>query len=85
MIAIRLPPSLRAAAEDLRLSAGDVRSIADLVDALDRRLPGFRDRFEQGGFSFAVNDELVLYRARDVVLKSGDIVEVVPTISGGGG
>jgi molybdopterin converting factor small subunit len=34
-------------------------------------------------FNFAVNDEMLLYHARDRALKSGDVVEVIPTISGG--
>jgi molybdopterin converting factor small subunit len=83
MITIRLPASLRTSAEDLLLVAEDARSIAELVEALDRRVPGFRDQFEQGGFNFAVNDEFVLFRVRDRALHSGDVVEVVPTISGG--
>ena len=83
MITVRLPPSLRTTADDLRLVADDVRSIADLIDAIDRRIPGFRKLFDEGGCNFAVNDEIILHRVRDVVLKSGDVVEIVPTISGG--
>ncbi len=83
MITIRLPTSLRASADGLLLVPEDVRSIADLVEALDRRLPGFRDQFEQGGFNFAVNDEFVLFRVRDRALHNGDVVEIVPTIAGG--
>ncbi len=83
MITVRLPPSLRTTADDLLPLAEDVRSIADLIDAIDRRIPGFRKLFDEGGCNFAVNDEIVLHRVRDVVLKSGDVVEIVPTISGG--
>jgi len=83
MITIRLPASLRTSADDLLLVPEDVPSIAELVDALDRRVPGFRDQFEQGGFNFAVNDELLLFRVRDRALHNGDVVEIVPTIAGG--
>lgn len=83
MITVRLPASLRAAGADVLLLADDVRSIADLIDAVDRRTPGFRKLFDEGGCNFAVNDEIILHRVRDVVLKSGDVVEIVPTISGG--
>jgi molybdopterin converting factor small subunit len=83
MITVRLPPSLRASVDDLLLVPDDVPSIAALVDALDRRVPGFRDQFEQGGFNLAVNDELLLFRVRDRALHPGDVVEIVPTIAGG--
>ncbi len=74
----------------MRVSASDtleihepVTSVAELIDVLDRRIPGFRDQLDDSVFNFAVNDEMLLYRARDHALRDGDVVEVVPTISGG--
>lgn len=58
-------------------------TIADLVTALDRRIPGFRDQLEDSVFNFAVNDELILQNARSRPLADGDRVEIIPTISGG--
>lgn len=83
MITVHVPASLRPAADDLLLLPDDVRSIADLIDVLDRRVPGFRDQFEHGGFNVAVNDELILHGVRDRALRSGDVVDIVPTIAGG--
>lgn len=83
MITVRLPSTLQVEASDRLLVDEPVATIADLVDVLDRRIPGFRDQLDDAMFNFAVNDEMLLYRARERVLKAGDVVEVIPTISGG--
>jgi molybdopterin converting factor small subunit len=53
------------------------------VDSIDRRIPGFRAQLDDSVFNFAVNDEMLLFHARDRSLQDGDVVEVIPTISGG--
>jgi molybdopterin converting factor small subunit len=50
---------------------------------IDRRIPGFRDQLDDSVFNFAVNDEMLLHRARERALPPGDVVEIIPTISGG--
>jgi len=83
MISVLLPASLRVSDSD-RLEVHDrVTSVAELVDALDRRIPGFRDQLDDSVFNFAVNDEMLLFQARERALRDGDVVEIVPTISGG--
>jgi molybdopterin converting factor small subunit len=83
MITIHLPSTLRITASDTLVVTEPVATVADLIDILDRRIPGFRDQLDDSVFNFAVNDEMLLYHARDRALKSGDVVEVIPTISGG--
>ena len=83
MILVRLPSTLRAATGDVVEVREDVPDIAALIDVLDRRIPGFRDQLDDSVFNFAVNDEMLLFRARDRALHDGDVVEVIPTISGG--
>lgn len=58
-------------------------TVADLVNALDVRIPGLKEQLDDSVFSFAVNDELLLQHARDRHLADGDVVEIIPTISGG--
>jgi molybdopterin converting factor small subunit len=53
------------------------------VEVLDQRMPGFREQLDDSVFNFAVNDEMLLHRARERALRDGDVVEIVPTISGG--
>jgi molybdopterin converting factor small subunit len=83
MITVRLPSTLRVSDQDTLMVSGPIHSIAELVDALDRRIPGFRDQLDDSVFNFAVNDEMLLHRARERELHDGDVVEVIPTISGG--
>jgi molybdopterin converting factor small subunit len=83
MITVRLPSTLRVGASDTLEVHDSVASIADLIEVLDRRIPGFRDQLDDSVFNFAVNDEMLLFHARDRALKAGDVVEVIPTISGG--
>src|SRR5262245_40293277 len=83
MITIRLPATLRTGPSDTLEVREKVATIAQLIDVLDRRIPGFREQLDDSVFNFAVNDELILHHARDRELNAGDVVEVVPTISGG--
>jgi molybdopterin converting factor small subunit len=83
MIKVRLPSTLRIGAADTFEVTEDVATIAQLIDVLDRRIPGFREQLDDSVFNFAVNDEMLLYRARDRPLADGDTVEIIPTISGG--
>ena len=83
MITVRLPSTLRVGASDSLELSESITTIAQLIDVLDRRIPGFRDQLDDSVFNFAVNDEMLLYHARERVLREGDVVEIIPTISGG--
>ncbi|MGH9313624.1 MAG: MoaD/ThiS family protein [Vicinamibacterales bacterium] len=83
MITVRLPSTLRTGASDTLTVTEPVRTIGQLVDVLDRRIPGFRDQLDDSVFNFAVNDEMLLHGVRDHPLRDGDTVEIIPTISGG--
>jgi molybdopterin converting factor small subunit len=83
MITVRLPAALQIGTTDRIVISEALATIADLIAALDRRMPGFCDQLEDGLFNFAVNDEVVLYHARDRALADGDVVELVPALSGG--
>jgi molybdopterin converting factor small subunit len=70
-------------ATELLERAEPLATLADLIAALDRRIPGFRDQLDDSVFNFAINDELILHHARSRPLADGDRVEIIPTISGG--
>jgi molybdopterin converting factor small subunit len=83
MISVLLPSTLRVSDSDRIEVHETVHSVAELVDAIDKRIPGFREQLDDSVFNFAVNDEMLLYHARERALRDGDVVEVIPTISGG--
>jgi molybdopterin converting factor small subunit len=83
VITVRLPGTLRIGPTDTLTFAEPLATVADLVDALDARIPGFKEQLNDSVFNFAVNDELLLHRARERPLADGDTVEIIPTISGG--
>lgn len=83
MITVKLPSMLRAGGSDSLLVTEPVPTIGALVDLLDRRIPGLRAQLEDSVFNFALNDEMLLHRALERPLADGDVVELVPTISGG--
>jgi molybdopterin converting factor small subunit len=83
MITVRLPSTLRVSASDTLEIHERVTTIAELVGVLDRRIPGFLDQLDDSVFNFAVNDEMLLHHVRDRALQEGDVVEIIPTISGG--
>ena len=83
MITVVLPSTLRVS-DTNRLEVHEpVATIGELVESIDRRIPGFRDQLDDSVFNFAVNDEMLLHHARERALRDGDVVEVIPTISGG--
>jgi molybdopterin converting factor small subunit len=83
MITVRLPGTLRVGPSDTLTFTEPLATVAELVEALDARIPGFKDQLDDSVFNFAVNDELLLHRARSRELADGDTVEIIPTISGG--
>lgn len=83
MITVVLPSTLRVGPSDTLSISEPVATVGELVDVLDRRIPGFREQLDDSVFNFAVNDEMLLYRARERRLADGDTVAIIPTISGG--
>ena len=83
MLTVRLPSTLRVGPGDTLAFDGPIATIAQLVEALDARIPGFKAQLDDSVFNFAVNDEMLLHHALDRRLADGDIIEIIPTISGG--
>ena len=89
-ILVRIPTPLR------RLTGGegevtvDVASVKQLLDALEERFPGMKERLcdEQGQLrrfvNIYINDEDIRFaQGADTALKEGDEVSIVPAIAGG--
>jgi molybdopterin synthase sulfur carrier subunit len=90
-IKVQIPAPLRSrtgGADEVKVEAGDV---AALVDALEARHPGLRDRLYDASGELRsyvrvfVNEEDVRFlEGTKTPLAPGDTVAIVPAIAGGG-
>ena len=83
-ITVYLPSTLRPhafGAEALTITQ-PVHTIAELVIALERRVPRLAAELEDSMFNFAVNDELLLHGVLQHPVRDGDRVEIVAAMSG---
>jgi molybdopterin converting factor small subunit len=85
MITVHLPAMLRphAGGADVLTIITPVRSMSELLVALERKAPRLVRQLDDSVFNFAVNDEMLLHGVQAHPLKDGDRVEIVPAISGG--
>jgi molybdopterin converting factor small subunit len=59
-----------------------VANIGELVELLERDVPSFAAHHDEL-FNFAVNGNLIVNGEREVVLESGDEVELLVAFAGG--
>lgn len=82
-VTVRFPAMLHAVAGTEVVIEDPVDDVAAVLTALERKLPGISQQLADPIYNLAVNDEMLLHGVRQHPLKDGDIVEIVPTISGG--
>ena len=82
-ITVRFPAMLHGIAGREVVIDDPVDDVASALIALERRFPGIGQQLADPIYNLAINDEMLLHRVRQHALKDGDIVEIVPTISGG--
>jgi molybdopterin converting factor small subunit len=82
-VTVRFPAMLHTKAGPEVKIDEPVANIADLMDVLDRRIPGLATELSDPIFNIALNDEMLLHGVRARSLADGDVVEFVPTIAGG--
>ncbi len=83
MIAVHFPSMLHGLAGHELTVDEPVADLGALLDALEQKVPGLARDLADPIYNFAVNDEMLLHGVREHPLNDGDVVEVVPTISGG--
>ena len=82
-VEVRLPESVRKLPDGGVLVTEPVRTVKDLLRALDRQIPGLGEVLDDSVFAVAVNDEVILHGRLDSAIKTGDRVEFMPAFSGG--
>ena len=87
MADIRLPPTLPSLYADLpRRLEVDAATVNDVIDRLDERWPGLRDRLCEPGPALRTHINVYVDRERaalDTALEPGSRVDVIAAISGG--
>lgn len=88
-IEVQIPTILRTYTDGSKTVEAEGDTLADLVDDLDTRYPGLRDRVvdEKGLRRFVnvyLNDEDVRFLdGLDTALSDGDSVTILPAVAGG--
>jgi len=79
-VVVRLPAMLGG--ETISI-AEPVHTLEQLVSVLGRARPAVAAKLNDTIFNFAVNDEMLIHDVNQHPIKDGDVVEIVPAISGG--
>ena len=87
MADVRLPPTLPSLYADLpRRLEVDAATVNDVIDRLDERWPGLRDRLCEPGPALRTHINVYVDRERaglDTRIEDGSRVDVIAAISGG--
>jgi sulfur-carrier protein len=89
-VKVKVPTIMRNQVGGEPVVEGSGSTLRDLLDDLDSRYPGFKQRIvtEDGGIhrfvNVYVNDEDVRYLgALETAVKEGDTVSILPAVAGG--
>ena len=89
-VKVRIPTPLRKLTEGKGEVEGTGKTIGDLLEDLDGRFPGIRERLcdESGNLrrfvNIYVNEEDIRFRqGKETILSDGDEISIVPAIAGG--
>lgn len=83
MITVNLPAPLHQLAGRTRTVDEPVTTVGQLIQALDRQVPGLAKELDDPLYNIAVNDVILLHRVDGHAVRDGDVIEVIPTIAGG--
>jgi molybdopterin converting factor small subunit len=80
VIIVRLPPMLGGGTVTI---TQQVQTVEELTRALCQARPDLVTRLNDSIYNFAINDEMLIHDAGSHAVRDGDVVEIVPAISGG--
>jgi molybdopterin converting factor small subunit len=82
-VTVNFPASLQPLAGTSLIVREAVSTVGQLLQALERLVPGVTRQLEDPLYNIAVNDELLLHGVEQRAVADGDVVEIVPTMAGG--
>ncbi len=82
-VAVRLPSTLADLPEGTLVVDEPVATVGEVMDAVERRLPGLGRELRGSVWTAAVNGEVLLQGRESALIKDGDEVEFLPMFAGG--
>ena len=89
-IKVRIPTPLQKLTNGKAEVECTAKTVAELVDVLEKSYPGMKERLSEGGkirrfINIYVNEEDIRFvNKEETALKDGDTISIVPAIAGGG-
>lgn len=83
MVTVNFPAALQPLSGATLVVRESVHTVGQLVEALDRLVPGLAQELDDPLYNIAVNDELLLHNVDARPVKDGDVIEIVPSMAGG--
>lgn len=81
-VTVRFPEPLRDSVGPSTEIRTPVRTLGELIDLLEARIPGFTEANDEL-YNFAVNGEMILHGERRREIRTGDEIEMIAAFSGG--
>jgi molybdopterin converting factor small subunit len=82
-VIVNFPAALHPLAGATLLVREPVANVGQLLQVLDRLVPGLAIELDDPLYNIAVNDELLLHGVDKRAVADGDVVEIIPTMAGG--
>jgi aldehyde:ferredoxin oxidoreductase len=82
-VTVKIPRSIRDVPEGTVLVTRPIANVRELIEHLERMLPGVGEAMRSDAFNLAVNGEVLLHGEAERALRSGDQVELVAAMAGG--
>ena len=83
MITVNFPAAFHSLAGPSVIVRESVSTVGQLIQALDRLVPGIAKELDDPLYNIAVNDEILLHGVDARTVNDGDVVEVIPSMAGG--
>ena len=83
VITVNFPAAFHPVAGPSVIVRESVSTVGQLIQALDRLVPGIAKELCDPLYNIAVNDEILLHGVDARVVNDGDVVEVIPSMAGG--
>jgi molybdopterin converting factor small subunit len=82
-VTVNFPAALHPLTGTTLVVRDAVATVGQLLQVLDRMVPGLATELDDPLYNIAVNNELLLHGVDQRAVADGDVVEIVPTMAGG--